>query len=556
MNPYDKYAIEEAVRIKKKFSGELVAICMGPASASDVLKQALALGADDAYLVSDKLFAGADTYATARVLSEAIRKIGGIDLVLCGKQSTDSSTSQIPSSVAAFLDFTAVNNVVSCEAEDDVIRCRMRSEYGLKSICIGYPAVLSVNNEINVPKIASVECLLYSRKKAVITITNDDLGIDVSECGLKGSLTRVRSIYNTTSESHRSNIVCESDSFDRLFEVINSCRDASEDKKDEITEYTFTKNDNRNIMVFLEEGHNNHKLLCKAVSLAKELDTNIEAVTLCSRENVSKYTDLSALGVVMNNIFISDNAWEITERTMADRIIPLIEEKNPSVVLFDSTVYQRSLAPYIAVKLRLGLTADCHDLLIGENGRLLQVRTVFEGKKNAEIYSLSDIQITTFNSKIYTKNFIVKGINTEYEIIDLDIENICNRYSCEMTKEEITDFSHDVIIGIGKGVGSKDNCESIAEFAKKMNYGICATRAVVDMGWMPYSYQVGITGEYINPSVYVAVGISGAIEHMKGCESSNTIIGINANKNSDISRYCDYLFVEDSAKFIKTIKEM
>ncbi len=556
MNPYDKYAIEEAVRIKKKFSGELVAICMGPASASDVLKQALALGADDAYLVSDKAFAGADTYATTRVLSETLRKIGGIDLVLCGKQSTDSSTSQIPSSVAAFLDMSAVNNVVSCEAEEDRIKCRARSEYGFKNITVGYPAVLSVNNEINVPKIASVEGLLYSRKKAVITITNSDLGIDESECGLNGSLTRVRSIYDTTSETHRSNIICESEDFDRLFEVIDSFRNAAGEKKDEITEYTFTKNDNRNIMVFLEEEHNNHKLLCKAISLAIELNTNIEAVTLCSRENTSKYTDLSSMGVIKNNIFISDNAWKITEKTIADLMIPLIKEKNPSVVLFDSTVYQRSLAPYIAVKLRLGLTADCHDLQIDENGRLLQVRSVFEGKKNAEIYSLSDIQITTFNSKIYMKNFLVKGIITESEVIDLDNDNISNRYSCEMTKEETTNFSHDVIIGIGKGVGSKDNCESIADFARKMNYGICATRAVVDMGWMPYSYQVGITGEYINPSVYVAVGISGAIEHMKGCESSNTIIGINANKNSDISRYCDYLFVQDSEKFIKTIKEM
>lgn len=556
MNPYDKYAIEEAIRIKKKFSGELIAICMGPASASDVLKQVLALGADDAYLVSDKAFAGADTYATARVLSETIRKIGGIDLVICGKQSTDSSTSQIPSSVAAFLDITAVNNVVSCEAEEDGIRCRVRSEYGFKNIRVEYPAVLSVNNEINVPKIASVEGLLYSGKKAVINITNSDLGIDESECGLKGSLTRVRSIYDTTAETQRSNIICETKGFDKLFEVIDSFRVSAREKKDEITEYTFTKNDDRNIMVFLEEGHNNHKLLCKAVSLARELNTNIEAVTLCSRKNISKYTDLSSMGVVKNNIFISDNAWEITEKTMADRMIPLIKGKKPTVVLFDSTVYQRSLVPYIAVKLKLGLTADCHDLQIDDNCRLLQVRSVFEGKKNAEIYSLSDIQITTFNSKIYTKNFLVKGISTESEVFDLDSENTCNRYSCEMTKEEAADFSRDVIIGIGKGVGSKDNCKSIADFAKKMNYGICATRAVVDMGWMPYSYQVGITGEYINPSVYVAVGISGAIEHMKGCESSNTIIGINANKNSDISRYCDYLFVQDSEKFIKTIKEM
>lgn len=556
MNPYDRYAIEEAVRIKKKFSGEIIAICMGPASASDVLKQVLALGADGAYLVSDKAFAGADTYATARVLSETIRKIGGIDLVICGKQSTDSSTSQIPSSVAAFLDIIAVNNVVSCEAEKDGIRCRVRSEYGFKNIRVEYPAVLSVNNEINVPKIASVEGLLYSRKKAVINITNSDLGIDESECGLKGSLTRVRSIYDTTAETQRSNIICERIGFDKLFEVIDSFRVAAGEKKDEITEYTFTKNDDRNIMVFLEEGHNNHKFLCKAVSLARELDTNIEAVTLCSQKNISKYTDLSSMGVVKNNIFISDNAWEITEKTMADRMMLLIKKKKPTVVLFDSTVYQRSLAPYIAVKLKLGLTADCHDLQIDDNGRLLQVRSVFGGKKNAEIYSLSDIQITTFNSKIYTKKFLVKGISTESEVFDLDSENTGNRYSCEMTKEEAINFSNDVIIGIGKGVGSKANCKLIANFAKKMNYGICATRAVVDMGWMPYSYQVGITGEYINPSVYIAVGISGAIEHMKGCETSNTIIGINSNKNSDISRYCDYLFVQDSEQFIKTIKEI
>ena len=192
INPLDLYALEEAIRLKEKQQGKVVAISMGSSDAQNVLREAIAIGADEATLASDPDFADSDTWATSLVLSRAIQKAGPFDLVICGRQSIDGGTGHVGPQMAQFLGLPFVGSVSKIEetASDRMKVVRM-VEDGHQVIETVLPAVISVVKEINVPRLPSLRGTMAA-KKAVIPILNaQSLGLDPKEVGLSGSPTRI-----------------------------------------------------------------------------------------------------------------------------------------------------------------------------------------------------------------------------------------------------------------------------------------------------------------------------------------------------------------------------
>ncbi len=192
INPFDTYAVEEGLRIKEKMGGKVTALSMGIPSVADLLKSTIGLGVDDAVLLSDRAFAGADTLATAYALSMGVKKIGGIDLVICGKQATDGDTAQVGPSLAEKLGWPHTTYVKKIEEiGEGFIRCQRMTEDGYEVIEIPLPAVITVVKEINEPRLPSIKNMMRAKKAVVNVWTADDIDADKDLCGLKGSPTQV-----------------------------------------------------------------------------------------------------------------------------------------------------------------------------------------------------------------------------------------------------------------------------------------------------------------------------------------------------------------------------
>jgi electron transfer flavoprotein beta subunit len=192
MNPFDTYALEEAVQLRDKLGGEVVAISMGPPQAAQVLREAISAGADRAILLSDRGFAGSDTWATSYALAGAIRKIGDTGLVLCGKQAIDGDTAQVGPGIAAHLDWLQATCVMRVEAASaQSIRVRRMHEDGYDICDVPFPAVLTVVKDINTPRVPTLKGRLAAQKAVIPVWTPADIGADIHKIGLEGSPTRV-----------------------------------------------------------------------------------------------------------------------------------------------------------------------------------------------------------------------------------------------------------------------------------------------------------------------------------------------------------------------------
>ncbi|MCK9582238.1 MAG: electron transfer flavoprotein subunit beta/FixA family protein [Endomicrobiales bacterium] len=196
INPFDEYAIEEAVRLKERTGGKTTVITMGPPQAENILREALARGIDNAILVSDRAFAGADTWATAYTLATAIKKIGDYSLILTGKQATDGDTAQVGPGVAEMLDIPHVAYVRKIEEiTTNTIRVERMMEDGYDIIEMPLPSLISVVKEINKPRLPSLKGMMASKKAIITKWTAQDIGADTSKIGLTGSPTQVMKVF-------------------------------------------------------------------------------------------------------------------------------------------------------------------------------------------------------------------------------------------------------------------------------------------------------------------------------------------------------------------------
>ncbi len=196
VNPFDLYAIEEGLRLKEKYGGEVIVISMGPPQAEEAIKEAIAMGVDDGILLTDPRFAGADTLATSYTLAQAIKKIENYDLIICGKQASDGDTAQVGPGIAEWLDIPQATFVRKIEKiENNRIKLQTMWEEGWETLELPLPCLITVIKEINEPRLPSLRGKLRAKKFEVKKWDADFLGVKKEEVGLTGSPTRVIKIF-------------------------------------------------------------------------------------------------------------------------------------------------------------------------------------------------------------------------------------------------------------------------------------------------------------------------------------------------------------------------
>lgn len=211
INPFDLHAIEAGLQLKEKMGGKVTVLTMGPPQAESSLREAIAMGSDEAVLLSDRAFAGSDTWATSYTLARAIQKLG-TDIVFCGKQAIDGDTAQVGPETAEFLNIPHISYVSKiAEIKSDHIRVHRLMDEGYDVVESSIPVLLTVVKELNKPRMVSLKGKIAAKKAEIKKMGMADIGADDNSLGLKGSPTKVKNIFAPETKADRKMLYGTSD---------------------------------------------------------------------------------------------------------------------------------------------------------------------------------------------------------------------------------------------------------------------------------------------------------------------------------------------------------
>jgi electron transfer flavoprotein alpha subunit len=327
----------------------------------------------------------------------------------------------------------------------------------------------------------------------------------------------------------------------------------------------------------IDEGHVvdvSLELLTKGKSLAEELKVQLHAVVIGSD---IKQIEKQIFSYGVDHIYLADDPELYPYRTLphAAIITKLFEEIKPEIALFGATSIGRDLAPRIASALKCGLTADCTSLEIGEHedkkvnklykNLLFQIRPAFGGNIIATIINpetrpqMATVREGVMKKEIFSNTY--KGKLTRLDVSKyLDKEDFVVRIlERHIEKKKIDIKNSQIIISGGYGVGSSENFKLLFELAEVLGGEVGGSRAAVDAGYITHERQIGQTGVTVRPKLYIACGISGAVQHRAGMDQSSMIISINKDPHAPINRIADYAIIGDVSdvlpKMIKYYKQ-
>ena len=292
-----------------------------------------------------------------------------------------------------------------------------------------------------------------------------------------------------------------------------------------------------------------YELLSKGRQLADTLETELCAI--CFGHDIAEVEQLIAYGAdkvyLMDNPALANNQDDLYTKGLVE----LIQKYKPEIVVAGATSLGRSFIPRVAAILKTGLTADCTELEIDPETRLLlQTRPTFGGNIMATIICQTKRpQMSTVRPRVFKKNAPDKRRKGQIIKVDFDKEGITSRTKLLSFIEDITEAvkleDANIIVSGGRGLGKAENFGLIEELAKVMGAALGSSRPPVDDGWISYPHQVGQTGKTVCPKLYIACGISGAVQHLAGMQTSDIIVAINDDPHAPIFEVATYGIVGD-----------
>lgn len=518
-NPADTSCFEIALRIQEKYGAQVSLLSMGPGRARGMLQNLAAVGGDDFYLVSDPAFAGADTYATATVISRAVSCLGGFDLILCGDKSTDGETGQVGPELAALLgyDFKGSREDLTTEDEDVV------SAIGNRGKDFPLPLVAALRRSC-VLRCPSLSGLRRSSRVDIQVLNAEMLG------GRIESLTKVIGMKKKEIR-RRKVILCQNEK--ELLERLQA-------------DVILTQMSGTGLKPSAKSVSSSDGALSLPASLSsdnKELDTEKVSASTDTVPQVSgrkkkwmlikppgtqaeafgelrRMVEQRSGGEILEVVCAGNGETKSGDVTLTGSMLAeIIEQEAPSIILFAADAEGKQIASWIAGKLGIGLTAELTDFKMDEEGRLHQFRSGY-------------------------------GASLQAEIIN------CNG-SITMATVKVRQERASLIIAGGMGAGKK-GFALLQELAELTGGVLGATRAAVDAGLAPFSSQIGQSGIRVRPRLYMAFGISGAVQHLAGMKESDRIVAVNTDRKAAVFDYADYGIcgdaAETAAKLIRRIR--
>lgn len=597
MNDYCRRAVAKGHEIAEASGGTMSVMTLGPDSADTVCREALAFGAASGYPVSgihvcDKAFAGSDTLATARALAAAVRRTGPYDLVLCGLNSLDADTGQVPPQVAELLDLPFAAGVRRLALEGETLRLELEHDDERSLVEVGLPALLSCAERLCDPcKIKEPEAWAEQDGSLIAQLNAADIADDAvawgtSPWGQEGSPTSVGEARIVPTDRER--LIVWTDTDDRELEAaiqkatafcaergaLDADGTGGECETKVVDAQSGSSSTLPAIGVIVEPDRLRiaRELLGAAAMLASQIGGKVVALGshLPEAQELSSYG--ADEGIVLEtappSLTHPENETEdspasshnnsisaaLLEEDIAAAVSGWCEKEPVWALLAPSTEWGRQVASRVAAKLEAGLVGDAIGLDVGSSfaniddpllkHRLIADKPAFGGQMVAEIFCSSPLQMATLRAGVLPLLTPRKS-----KPAAMSVQACAPRDRIKLLARQRDDNSDelanaDVVIGVGQGVDPADY-PMLEELCEQLAAALCATRKVTDRGWMPRARQVGITGHTISPRLYIAIGLAGNFNHSVGVRTSGTIVAINTDPEALIFETCDIGLVGD-----------
>jgi len=516
LNPFDAAAVAHAAAHEE---AEVIAMTMGPPQAQAALRTCLALGADRCIHLSDRAFAVADTLGTSRTLALAIQKEGAVDLVVCGRKTTDSETWQVPPETAAFLGWPHLTSVVETEVGDGMLRATRETDDGYETWEIPTPAVVSLAREHDADGEADGRIDVWTATDLV-----DDLRENDKRFGQTGSPTRVLAVRDVTPERAGDRYSELAPAVDRIRALAaeRGAEPTSWDKPDRLGDQPSPKRYDCWTFVEIAEGRPTRtslELLAKGRELSGKLGG--DNVALVFGPDVSG--ELGHRGA--DRVVLCDLD-EYDPEVWTGVLRQVLEQQRPHVLLIPATANGRDLGPRVAGELELGMTGDCVGLGIDRAGRLIQTKPAYGGNIVSVIMGATTPQLATVRSRMFAP---LEPRDTEAVVERFDV-GVVPEPSGRVVQRKAAPAREldeaDVVVCLGSELPSED-IPRARELAESAGAIVGATRTVCDRGDLPGNRAIGLFGRPVAPRLLVAVGVPGDTEELTGFVKANVVAALN-----------------------------
>jgi electron transfer flavoprotein alpha subunit len=503
MNPYCRRAVSKGVEL----GSSVTVITLGPPSAEDVLREAIAWGlARDVdttgVLITDPAFAGSDTIATARVLAAALEREGPFDLILLGRNSVDADTGQVGPQIAELLDLPFLTGVRYLSIEGGCTHARCEHDDGWMQAEVALPAVLSCAERLCDPaKVDPPERALVPAGR-IRTLSAQDVAPAESKT--------VVGDVKVIASARAMEVWPDAPLDEQVAKALALLRSRSAlDSSEERAEASAPASRDALCIVLCEP--NRTRITRELLGGARQLTSNVLPLTF-------------------------DEA-DLVEEDVANATAPIAADA--AIVLAPSTAWGREVASRLAAKLDAGLVGDAVDLEM-MNDRLVAWKPAFGGQLVAAITCTSPVQIATVRPGVLPTS----DAEVSEEKVTLQPRNRIKVLA--RTRDDDLDVLADarVVVGVGVGV-PPDEYEVLEPLRHALGAEFGATRRVTDQGWLPRSRQIGITGRAIAPRLFISIGASGKFNHAIGVRAAGTVLAINSDASAPIFTHADVGIVAD-----------
>ena len=589
MNDYCRRAVAKGLEIAKLSGGTISVMTLGPDSADTVCREALAFGADSGLSVRgihvcDRAFAGSDTLATARALAAAIRHTGPYDLILCGLNSLDADTGQVPPQIAELLDLPFAAGVRRLGLEGETLSLELEHDDEKSTVEVALPALLSCAErlcdpcKVKDPEIWAQQDASLIEKLSAADITDESDADNSVAWGQEGSPTYVGETRLVPTDREQVIVWNGGNSRDleaAIQRVAELCSERGALDAADVAEVI--ENQQRSLEISPERPPETSSLLTVGVIVepdrllvtrelqgaAAELASQIGGKVVAMGSHLPDAQELGSFGADEGIVF-ETTAGDLMEEDIAVAVSAWIEKESVWALLAPGTAWGRQVASRVAAKQKAGLVGDAIGLEMGSSfenfddpllrHRLIADKPAFGGQLVAEIFCSSPLQMATLRAGVLP---LLAPRKAKPAVIS--VQPCMPRKRIQLLSRQRDDNSDelanaDVVIGIGQGVDI-DDYPLLQDLCHRLGATLCATRKVTDRGWLPRARQVGITGHSISPRLYIAIGLAGNFNHTVGVRTSGTVVAINCDSEAPIFQTCDIGMVGDWRELLPPLVE-
>ena len=565
----DRRALLTALRLRDEIGGDVTVLTMGPPQAQSALRECLALGADRAVHLSDPVFAGADTFATARALAQAMRKLSP-DLIVCGKFTIDSETGQVPSEVAELLDMPQVTTIRKLRPTEspDTIWVERETDDGHEQYHVTLPALISVTELVISTRRPTPEDLEAVADRPIDTWSAADLGGDPSLYGAAGSPTWVADLRSAHLE-RPGHVVSGEVPEEAVGQLVAYLMESGlfQPRRHEVERLPrrpkpASVDHDRAIWVFTElmEGHPRsvtYELLGRAQELADQLGGEVATLLVGGPSVGNHATTLGVNGADTVYVAADERLSAYDTESYTRLVTDAIKEHKPHMLLFPATANGRDLAPRIAARLQVGLTGDCVALEIDSDGQVAQIKPAFGGNVVSPIYSRTLPIIATVRPGMLTAH--EPDPTVQPKVLPLPpLQDVPSRVrlleavvESDLGATALDDA--DVVVTVGQGLSGPEDLPVVRELVEVLDGALASTLRVAALGWLPPQLQLGLTGRSVAPRFYFTVAVSGAPNHLVGARKAEHIIAINNDPEAPIFKSANFGIVGDWAEIVPAL---